>query len=304
LRRHKGQAVARRRSRHRRLYALNMERIETEEDAIRAYVLSQLPKVLEKVRPREQVKHAERVATKHIYGSAYDIWDVWTTKDRWWVITNPTNLYNQRDFVSMEMAYVYHVGLGWVMAHRNAPPEEDDELLRIAGPLRLWQRARDELDSAIEAEDFQTIGMRCREALLGMARVFADSDFVPKGSEVPKAGDFVHWAEYIASHALPGSSVEDLRSHLKSTARTTWAMAGWLTHAKNATRSDAHVVVDATEHTLEIYLTAVLGSEREERARCHVCGSYRVWPEYDPVERRHTGRITRCEACGYGMPKQ
>jgi hypothetical protein len=72
-----------------------MEPIEREEQEVRQYVLSQLPR-------REKVTHAEKMTTRRIYGVSYDIWDVWTTKDRWWVITELTNLYSQTDFVSME----------------------------------------------------------------------------------------------------------------------------------------------------------------------------------------------------------
>jgi hypothetical protein len=87
---------------------------------------------------------------------------VWTRKDRWWVITNRTNLYSQADFVSMEVAFTYHLGLGIVLAHRNAPPEEDDEALKITGPWRRWTEAADALNDAVEAADFQAVGVRCR----------------------------------------------------------------------------------------------------------------------------------------------
>lgn len=61
---------------------------------------------------------------------------MWTLKDRWWVISNPTDLFNQTDFVSMEVAFTYHMGLDILLAQRNASPEEDDEALKITGPWR------------------------------------------------------------------------------------------------------------------------------------------------------------------------
>ncbi len=39
------------------------------------------------------VHHAEKVASGRIYGIKHDGWDVRASDDRWWVITNPTNLY-------------------------------------------------------------------------------------------------------------------------------------------------------------------------------------------------------------------
>ena len=34
-----------------------------------------------------------------------------TTKGRWWVITNPTNLYSQELFPSLDYAISFHVGV-------------------------------------------------------------------------------------------------------------------------------------------------------------------------------------------------
>jgi len=124
---------------------------------------------------------------------------VWTSRDRWWVITRPTNLYSQTDFVSMEVAFTYHLGLGILLAHRNAPPEDEDEALRMAGPWRRWQAASEELNNAVEAEDFQSVGVRCRGALLSLTKELANPAMVPAGVTAPKASDFVHWSEHIAN---------------------------------------------------------------------------------------------------------
>ena len=34
------------------------------------------------------------VLAETILGHRHDVWDVHTNRDRWWVITNPTNLYS------------------------------------------------------------------------------------------------------------------------------------------------------------------------------------------------------------------
>ena len=275
-----------------------MEPIEREEEEVRAYVLSQSPR-------REKVTHAEKVTTRRLYGESYDIWDVWTSRDRWWVITRPTNLYSQTDFVSMEVAFTYHVGLAVVLAHRSAPPEADDDLLRIAGPWRRWREADDELNEAVEAEDFQSVGMRCREALLSLTNELADPSMVPAGETAPRKSDFVHWSEYIAGAVVAGGSLADVRSHLKTTAKSAWDLAGWLTHAKTATRTDAKIVLEATSHTLSTFVIAVVGMERRDACvQCPVCGSNRVFPEWDPETRSYTGKVNWCDACGFGQPER
>ena len=50
----------------------------------------------------ETVKHVEKVKEEVIIGEQFEVWDVTTDKDRWWVITNLTNLYSQRHFPSLD----------------------------------------------------------------------------------------------------------------------------------------------------------------------------------------------------------
>src|SRR5690349_12490645 len=71
--------------------------------AIRHYLASQAPD--------EKVVHLERVASERVIGQDHDVWDVHTNKERWWVITGPTNLYAQTQFPSMDVALSFHVGL-------------------------------------------------------------------------------------------------------------------------------------------------------------------------------------------------
>lgn len=178
-------------------------------------------------------------------------------------------------------------------------------MFRIAGPWRRWQEASDELNAAVEAEDFQSIGVRCREALLSLTHELADPDMIPAGETPPKRSDFVHWSEYIAGHVAAGGSMSDIRSHLKTTAKSAWDLAGWLTHAKGATRSEANIVLVAVSHTMTTFVTAVLSKERRDAAvHCPVCGSNRVMPEWDPATKTYTGKAVRCDACGFGQPER
>src|SRR5439155_11593286 len=61
-----------------------------EERYVREYVESQAR--------QEKVTHLEKIKTERLRTRALDAWDVRTTRDRYWVITNPTNLYSQKLF--------------------------------------------------------------------------------------------------------------------------------------------------------------------------------------------------------------
>lgn len=51
----------------------------------------------------EKVVHVERASTAMVGPVRHDIWDVQCAKSRWWVVTNPTNLYTQEDFKSRDV---------------------------------------------------------------------------------------------------------------------------------------------------------------------------------------------------------
>jgi hypothetical protein len=59
------------------------------------------------------VQRAEKVASERVYGTRHDVWDVDASDGRWWVITNPTNLYPQEvaPTPSMDHAFALHIGV-------------------------------------------------------------------------------------------------------------------------------------------------------------------------------------------------
>jgi hypothetical protein len=83
------------------LTGLLVIRPEHEERQVRQYVEIQ-------ARP-ERVTHLEKIKTEHLRTRVMDVWDVRTTGDRYWVVTNPTNLYSQHDFPSVDFTLSFHV---------------------------------------------------------------------------------------------------------------------------------------------------------------------------------------------------
>lgn len=181
------------------------------------------------------VVHLEKVASEQIFGRRHDVWDLHTTDGRWWVVTNPTNLYTQDDFKSMDVAITFHVGLMARVAAVREPQAGAEELDRLAGTWRQWQQAAEALDQAVEAEEFQAVGMRLRETLLTFVREVAAEAMLAPGEDAPKLGDFIHWSEHVAMTIAAGSSSEALRSYLKSMARETWQYVGG-THTQKGRR--------------------------------------------------------------------
>lgn len=266
---------------------LMFKRDQHAERAIREYVEWQADD--------ETVEHAEKVTTAFALGRQLDAWDVYTDKGRWWVITSPTNLYSQELFPSLDYTLSFHVG---VTARMMSEPDPGVPLLEqalMASAWRRWEQAQEALSSAEEAEDFQSVGMRCRESFVAMVREVTTPDMVPSGATAPQRSNFIAWAELIANHVAYGNSAENVRGYLKSTSRSAWQLVNWLTHATGATYADAVMSLEVTQHALGVFGTAIFRHNRGVPDRCPACGSYKIglWSS-DP----DSESIPRCQACG------
>ncbi len=248
----------------------------------------------------EKVMNAEKISTKAILGKKHDCWDVRTNKARYWVITQPTNLYLQKLFPSLDYTLSFHLGLATRIMAKHTPSVPAIEQMTQQDAWRRWQQAGEVLDSAEEAEDFQAVGMRCRECLIVMVRTLTLGEMVPEGDLPPKQADVIHWCELIANHVARGSSAKEVRGYLKSTSKAGWELVNWLTHARNATRADALLAHQIVEHILAIFGTAVFRYRQGIPDRCGSCGSYRIglWADEPDAPLR-----PRCEACDWRKPE-
>lgn len=254
-----------------------------------------------------EVEHAERVASEYIWGMQYDVWDVHASDGRWWIITNPTNLYRHEDEPSMDRVFALHIGLmARVMARQSREaPVEGETRDRSARSWRKYEQAAEALNEGHEAEDFQAVGMRCREALVEFAKEVAPSIDVPEGTERPKAADFKAWAALAARALSPGQGGRQLRAYLRDVAAETWELVSWLTHAANTERFDGIIALDATSHVLQTFSMALVRQERGGHERCPRCGSYRVVSDFHRDEWEAKVRyFPLCEVCGWaGDPR-
>jgi hypothetical protein len=243
----------------------------------------------------ESVEHAERVATEAVLGRRLEAWDVYTDKGRWWVITSPTNLYSQELFPSLDYTISFHVGVMARMMSEPDPGVSELEQSLMASAWRRWEQAAEVLDEAEEAEDFQAVGMRCRECLVAMVKSVAGPQMVPAEAEAPKRGDFTNWSELIADHIAHGDSAKRVRGYLKAVSQSGWQLVSWLTHASRATRADAMLAVDVTQHILATFSTALFRYNFSIPDRCARCGSYKIglWAPDAGTE-----SVLRCQACG------
>jgi hypothetical protein len=270
-------------------------------EVIRTYVAGQA---------HEEVIHLEKAASELVGPVRHDIWDVHCTNSRWWVITEPVNLYSQADFKSRDVAVTFHIGLSLRVSYlhdRRVPVTPQAEIM-LPGSWRRWEQAFATYDAGDEAEDFQSVGVRLRECLVSFIGESTSDDLVPAGEASPKGADFKAWTELLANRLAEGEASAHLRSYLKKMSTETWEYVNWLTHAKNAMRMDAEIGLKAVEHLLGTFTAARMRLGRQN-PRCESCGSYQLvagiceecgWadPEYEPPKTK----VRRRRASGECIP--
>ncbi|MCU1589678.1 MAG: hypothetical protein JWP11_934 [Frankiales bacterium] len=235
---------------------------EHEKRDVEQYLLSQVDDAT--------VKTTQRVSMTKVLGRPHEIWDVQTYKDRYWVITNPTNYYVQRDFPEYGTALTFHVGLSTMLAERSRKQLDEDDL-PTSTAWRKHGQAVDAYNTANEAEDYQAVGIRCREALLATVPDLADLLELPE-SERPQRSNFKAWADIAVERIATGR----LRAYAKTLTDKTWDLAVWLQHYSDATPWDAELVLDATGHLLGVLDMAEHRHREGQPRRCPQCSSYRV----------------------------
>ena len=270
-----------------------MEMTEQEEREVRQYVESQTSD------PEDQVRLVQQVGRRRIAGYTHGLYDVWMAAgDRWWVITGFTNLYSQNDFNDIDQAFTYHLGICALLRERARVSTDEASSEVVGRPWRRFARAVDAMSEAEEAEDFQAVGVRCREALLALVREHGSAPWLGELAEAPKAADFKNWAS-LHSIALSSGRV---RSFLGDTAGRVWDLTVWLQHFSDATELDAEMVLEATAHFLRAFALAVRRFEVGSSARCPRCQSYRLAEDGDFEEREGApgyASNTVCLACGW-----
>ena len=226
-----------------------------------------------------EVTFVQKVYSENVLHVRHDVWDVHTDRDRWWVITQPMNLYSQEMFPNMDLALTFHVGLCIRIPRSERQRLSEVPIEPFAEAFRYLEEASEALQHSGEVADYQAIGVRCREALLAFAA--AAQGVLPWRSpdEPPKKADLKAWADHICSTILAGSEHEQRRHLYKTLLDISWKFVNWLTHAKSSLWNDAEAGVAITESAVGLCTTAVIRHIRGVPARCPACGSQHLSPE-------------------------
>jgi hypothetical protein len=244
----------------------------------------------------ETVQHVEKVKEEFVLGQKYEIWDVTTDKDRWWVLTNLTNLYSQRHFPSLDYTLSFHIGLMARIRSRSGPddakPDPFDEV------FRRQEQSKERFERAIESEDYQAVGMQLRECLLSLITALRRRTNITP-SDPPPDANFNEWVSILMDALSPGPPNEQLRRHMKNGAKDTWQLVNWLTHDRNATNSAASIAIAATDTVVGHSITILLRERTDPTHLCPTCKSRDIRTHFDIDIGQDGDYFLSCGSCGW-----
>ena len=114
---------------------------------------------------------------------------------------------------------------------------------------RALMKARAQLEAATAAEDFQGIGLLCREVIISLAQaVYDPAVHLSPDGVAPSATDANRMIEAYIGHVFPGESYKEVRAH----ARASMALALNLQHRRTATRQLAALCLEAAGSTTAV----------------------------------------------------
>ncbi|WP_052688831.1 hypothetical protein [Williamsia herbipolensis] len=248
----------------------------------------------------DEVESVALVKRHRLLERSFEVFDVRCVRSRWWVITNMTNLYSQDDFISADYAFSFHLGLmtrlwerdrGEVAPEARSVSERSWRKLDDAG--EAWAAARD-------TEDFQTVGVRLREAMIALVSDYADDDWVSDVTDRPQLANVKGWLEVFAGKL---STKRRQRAYLRGVWDRAWDLVVHLQHDSSAREPDAAIAFNAVEHALELFSHMRLYIERDSPVECPQCGSRRFSETTDWTDDERLEVWQECSACGYATER-
>jgi hypothetical protein len=266
---------------------------EDEIQHVRDYMEGQAPDLT--------VEFVQKVYEENIVNHIHAVWDVHTNKDRWWVITNPMNLYSQEQFPNMDYTVTFHVGLCIRIPRSEKQKVSDLPIEPFAAVYRELSDAQDSLLRAKSVADYKAIGVKCRETLLAFAGVAQTVMPWTSTEERPQRANFKAWVDHICSVILQGPTHEHRRALFKSLLDSAWKFTNWLTHSSASHIGDAEAAIEVTGTGTEMCMSAIIAHIRGVPDECPACGSQRLSPERGTHRSLPNSIFERptCDDCGW-----
>lgn len=237
-------------------------------------------------------------------GVDVNVWNVKTSKEAYWVVegeTAPMNLYTQNaNYLSADEAYSFHMGITQRLSkrhHENFNHVIDEiplDIERLRSINRKLNMASQKLSVELEPEEFQSIGLICRESLIELSKELCKRNIELIKRTGFKTSDFKNVSNAFIDLYIPGSSNAELRSHSRKLVEIAWSYSSSIVHSPNKTFPDVKIgllFTSAAVSLLENLFFKHLGFDIEPV--CYNCGSKKI----DIVEIENNKFVAICKSC-------
>lgn len=237
-------------------------------------------------------------------GVNVNVWNVKTSRGAYWVVegeTAPMNLYTQNaNYFSADEAYSFHMGITQRLSKRHQEnfkhviDEMPLDIERLRSINRKLNMASQKLSVDLEPEEFQSIGLICRESLIELSKELCKRNKELIKSKGLKTSDFKNVSNEFIDLYIPGSNNAELRNHSRKLVEIAWSYNSSIVHSPNKTFPDVKIgllFTSAVISLLENLFFKHLGFDNEPV--CSNCGSKKI----DIVEIDNNKFVTICKSC-------
>jgi len=190
------------------------------------------------------------------------VWNVKTDTDgSWWVVEGdevPMNVYPQAAYYfGTDEVYSFHMGIMERMKVSEDRLEDYVNAITLNSDIapqlfRKLKNIANRIDTAIEIEDFQAIGVQCREILIELGNMIYFREMAGEGEQL-YGSDFKKKTELFVQFYLSGTGNSDYRSIIKKLTEGTWDYANKITHSHNATFYEVSTCVTICTSLVGVY---------------------------------------------------
>ena len=237
-------------------------------------------------------------------GVEVNVWNVKTRTGAFWVVegeTAPMNLYTQEGhYFSADEAYSFHMGITQRLAQKHQK-EFKHVLDEVALDIELVKSisrklfmASEKLSFNLEPEEYQAIGLICRESLIDLSKEFCKRNPELIKEKGLKASDFKGVAKEFIDLYASGKNNSDLRNYSKKLVDSAWSFNSQIVHSQNKSFPDVKIALLFTSATVSLFQSLFLkyvGFDGE--LTCRECGSKRL--EY--LANIGGQWVLQCESC-------
>ena len=237
-------------------------------------------------------------------GTEVNVWNVKTNSEAYWVVEGevaPMNLYTQNaNYLSADEAYSYHMGItqrlntNFQKNFKHIIDEIPLDIKQIKSINRKLNMAAEKLSIELEPEEFQAIGLICRESLIDLGNELSKRNPEIIKDKGIKASDFKSIANEFINLYIPDESNSELRNYSRKIADIAWSYNSAIVHSPNKSYPDVKIALLFTSALVSLFENLFLkyiGFDNE--LACRECGSKNI----ELFESENNTLIAVCKSC-------